>query len=37
MRHLETLRRVVCYVILMGENRGCGAVVDIAVGIKIRK
>ena len=31
------LRRAVCYVILMGENMGCRAVVDMAVGVKIGK
>lgn len=33
--YLEILRCKVCYVILMGRNRGCRAVVDMAVGIKV--
>lgn len=35
--YLKILRRAACYVILMGGNRGCRAVVDMAVGIKIGK
>lgn len=33
--YLEILRHTVCCVILMGVNRGCRAVVDMAVEIKI--